>query len=72
MRFKEPTQIENILTEVINDTKQVGREIYYAMSFLDNTHPSRANLTQALKLLGINGPQDVDLSDRVLGFKKEN
>lgn len=48
------------------EIEQAGREIYYAMTFLDNNHPARTNLKQALKSLGIQKPGQVGLSDSVL------
>jgi hypothetical protein len=63
-------QITTLLRQVMDEAEQAGREIYYAMSFLDYTHPARANLKQALKCLGVNKPEDVGLSSSVLSRNK--
>ena len=54
------------LEATIQDVEQVAREIYYAMSFLEYSHPARANLNQALQLIGVRTPEDVGLSNQVL------
>jgi hypothetical protein len=52
-----------------SNSEQVAREIYYAMSFLDYTHPARANLKVALSYLGAETPDIVGLSNSVLKVK---
>jgi len=54
------------LKQTVNEIEQVAREIYYALSFLEETHPSRANLVAALRIIGVNKPADVGLSNSVL------
>jgi len=54
------------LRKAIEETEDAGREIYYAMTFLEQTNPARANLNLALKYLGITKPEDVGLSNTVL------
>jgi hypothetical protein len=50
----------------LRDLDQVAREIYYALSFLPESHAARANLQLALRNLGVTGPEDVGLSRSVL------
>lgn len=59
------------LNQAIEDLEQTGREIYYAISFLELDNPARANLIQALRLLGIHKPADVGLSDSVLNKNRK-
>lgn len=62
--------MNNKLIELIQtanrEIEQVAREIYYAMSYLPHNHPARVNLNQALKILGISSPRDVELSYSIL------
>ena len=53
------------------DVEQAAREIYYAMSFMRPSHPSRANLQSALRVLGVSGPHDVGLNNSVLKDRSE-
>jgi len=54
------------LYKIVDDIEQVAREIYYAMTYLPDSSPARANLNQALILLGIKNPKQIGLSDSVL------
>ncbi len=54
---------------LIRKMNECAREIFYAMSFLENDHPARANLLQALKSLGVDKPALVGLSDSVLEYR---
>ena len=58
------------LRKAIEETENAGREIYYAMSFIDSNSPAIANLKQALKNLGISTPRDIGLSNSVLTKRK--
>lgn len=55
-----------LLNQVIVQTQDAGREIYYAISFLEPDNPARTNLELALKHLGVRSPTEVGLSDSVL------
>lgn len=68
----ESLTLLSMIDNIKSDAEQAGREIYYAISFLDNTHPARANLKRALELLGIHSPHQVGLSNNVLVIKKLN
>lgn len=65
-------QILKKLAEIKNDSEQVAREIYYAISQLPVNHPAEANLKQALMLLGANKPEDVNLSSNALSRNRQN
>lgn len=54
------------LKEILADSEQVAREIYYAMSQIPDNNTGMANLKIALRLLGVNEPKDVGLSNSVL------
>ena len=54
------------LQQVIWDTEQSAREIYYAMRFIPENSPAIANLNRALELLGISNPKQIGLSKSVL------
>jgi hypothetical protein len=56
----------NKLNQIIKETEQAAREIYYAMTYLEDAHPARANLEIALLRLGVTSPKQVGLSLRVL------
>lgn len=66
---KLPLTIE-LLNKIENNIENAGRNIYYAMSFLENNSPARANLEIALDELGIKSPREVGLSNSVLEKKK--
>lgn len=55
--------------KLYSDLEAVAREIYYAMQDIG----PQANLQQALRILGVNEPKDVWLSNRILELinKKE-
>lgn len=61
--------LHQTLNQVIVQTQDAGREIYYAISLLESNNPARANLILALEHLGIRGPAEVGLSDSVLRGK---
>lgn len=58
-----------LLESVVEDCRQAAREIYYAISYTSEDNPARANLFAALKLLGVNSPSDVGLSNSVLKYR---
>jgi hypothetical protein len=60
------------LENALEEAKQAGREIYYAMTFLPPRHSARANLEAALSCLGIRKPGDVGLSESVLTRRNYN
>jgi hypothetical protein len=59
------------LQEAQADIEQVVREIYYALSYLEDSNPARANLKQALNLLGIKSPREVGLGNSILTRNKK-
>lgn len=54
------------LIKAMEDTEQVAREIYYALSLMGKNSPGAANLFVALKLIGAENPESVGLSKNVL------
>lgn len=48
------------------------RNIYYAMSFLQDNHPAMANLKLSLEELGNVSPEQVGLSKNVLRKRNES
>jgi hypothetical protein len=51
---------------VTYNLEQIGREVYYAASYIRETEPAMSNLKRILEILGVDEPNDVGLSNSVL------
>lgn len=50
----------------VEDVEQAAREMFYALSQLEDSHPATANIKMALRILKLENPEHLGLSRSVL------